>query len=173
MKTIKQKFKATLILIVLLISVTIYGKTENKNNQLFVRVYNLEGKKIKKGKLISVSDTKLQLKRAKGVKSIDIKDIGKIKTKRSAGHNVLMGAAIGATTVSAISIASIDPNDSEFILDATPDTYGEAIVTGVIAGGFLGSAIGALTIPFKNSATFIINGDLSKFKIFKDTIDKR
>ncbi len=160
------------MLIALIINATSYGQTENNNKQMFVRIYNMDGKKINKGRIVFVRDSLLGLKRDSKTFEIKVTDIGFMKTKRSAGHNLLMGVAIGATTFSAISVASIDPNDSDFIFDETPDTFGDAMIGGVVLGGIAGGVIEAITIPFKNSKTFLINRDVHKWKAVQQMVIK-
>ncbi len=172
MKTLKAQLKTLMLLIVLTLFTNAYAQNRDFSKGMFVRVYNLEGKKISKGKLIFVSDTLLILKHNSKFNNLNPMDIGYIKTKRSGGHNVLIGAAIGATTVSVISIASIDPDDGYFIWDATPDNVGEALAVGVVGGGTTGAAIGGITIFFKNSKTFIINGEESNWKTFQQMTNK-
>ena len=69
---------------------------------IFVRVFNLNGKKINTGRVLATTDTSLQLKtESRDTVNLSINSIGTIKTKRSAGHNVLMGsvAAAGAFAI--------------------------------------------------------------------------
>lgn len=129
---------------------------------MFVRIYNLEGKKTDKGKVIAVTDSTLQLKRTKGIESINFNDIGMIKTKRSAGNNILMGSAIGATSMAIIGAASADESSWIFSYSA-----GEGAAAGAFLGGTAGAAVGGITILFKNSKTFTINGELQKWKEFQ------
>ncbi|MFC4723393.1 hypothetical protein ACFO5O_13745 [Geojedonia litorea] len=171
MKTIKKRLKTILLLITLMISATYHGQTETKNKRSFVRVYNLEGNKINKGNVLAVNDTLLLLQKGKRSVKIAASDIGFIKTKRSAGHNVLMGAAIGVTAVSIISVASINPDDG-FIFNPTPDNFGEAMIAGIVGGGILGSTVGVLTIPFKKTETIVINGDDQQWKVFQEIMNK-
>ena len=166
MKTLKKQISTIMLLIGITFITNGHAQKPTIETGMFVRVYNLEGKKISKGKLIEVSDTLLIIKSNGKFNNLDSKQIGYIKTKRSAGHNALMGAAIGATVTSIISVASINPDDG-FIIDSTPNSFGEAMVVGVVGGGIVGSAIGAITIPLKNTNKFIINGDESNWKAFK------
>jgi hypothetical protein len=130
----------------------------------FVRVYNLAGEKINKGHVIRVTDTSLQL----NGKSVDIpvRNIGFIKTKRSAGHNVLVGSLIGATTLAVFGAIAGDP-DPEYYDEL--NKVGYAIV-GAVFGLAAGAAIGGLTALAKNPDTYLINGDISKWKAFQSMI---
>jgi len=77
----------------LILSINVCAQNEFENTNIFVRVYDLEGKKIGKGKILSISETSLQLYR-KG--EFIVNGIGSIKTKHSGGNNRLIGAASGA-----------------------------------------------------------------------------
>lgn len=169
MKTIKTQLKYMLFFIILLGSVIASAQDKNSNKMLFVRIYDFEAKKINKGKLFAVNDTLLLLKKGQKLVEVNVRDIGFIKTKRSAGNNVLTGAMIGAGTSSVIGVASINPDDG-FIIDTTPNSVGDALAVGVIFGGFTGATIGGITILFKNSKTFLINGDKLKLREFKESV---
>jgi len=51
-------------------------------------------------------------------------------------------------------------------------TAGEGVVLGVILGAPAGAAIGGITALFKNSSTYIIDGDLVKWKAFSEIVLK-
>jgi hypothetical protein len=151
--------------IALLLSITISAQEGAEKANVFVRVYDLKGEKISKGKILSISDTLLQLKGGKGSVKIVANSIGLIKTKRSEGNNVLIGAATGATALAILGAATADPNDWLFGY-----TAGEGAALGVFLGAPIGAAIGGVTILFKKSKSYIINGDELKLKEFKETI---
>lgn len=168
MKTIKKQIKPVMLLLVLVLSTNIYAQKETVEKGMFVRVFNLDGKKINKGHVAFVVDTLLGLKKNGNDVEINVKEIGIIKTRRSAGHNILVGSAIGTTTGAILGVASADPDAWIFGYTAAEGATGFGL-----AGALGGAAIGGISIAFKNSKTIIINGDLAKFKIFKDTLVKR
>ncbi|HYK44212.1 MAG TPA: hypothetical protein VEV83_03530 [Parafilimonas sp.] len=129
---------------------------------IFIRVYDLKGHTIARGHVLSATDTSVQLIREPT--NILVRDIGSIRTKHSVGHNLLIGSAIGSSTMAIIGVASANPD--EFL----GYTAGEGALGGFIVGVPIGAAIGALTIAFKNSKHYVINGDLQKWKAFKSTI---
>lgn len=130
---------------------------------IFVRVYNLTGKKINKGHVLAATDTSLQLRtKGGGVVNLSISSIGTIKTKRSAGHNLLIGSLAGAGVVGILGAATADPN--AWILGYTA---GEGAVAGAFLGLPIGAAAGGITVLFKNPKTFIINGETDKWKAFQ------
>lgn len=153
--------------IALILSIGISAQEGTEKTNVFVRVYNLEGKKIGKGKILSISDTSLQLFRKVESVKFPVSSIGSIKTKHSAGHNVLVGALAGATTMAILGAASADPDAWLFGY-----TAGEGAALGALLGGTTGAAIGGITILFKKPKSYEINGDKEKWKAFKELIIK-
>ncbi|MEL0457528.1 hypothetical protein WJN01_14910 [Flavobacteriaceae bacterium SZ-1-7] len=166
MKTLRLITASFLLAISLLLSNCLYGQVESKS--VFIRVYNLEGKKISKGKIVSLNDSILRLTLAGVKKSVNFKDIGYIKTKRSGGHNVGMGILIGGT-VGAIAGATLFEPDP-------PGTWirytrGDNAGIGAILGSMSGAAIGGVTALTKKSKTFIINGNSQNWNAFQEAFN--
>ena len=157
--------KNLIFAITLILSINVYAQNEFENTNIFVRVYDLDGKKIGKGKILSISETSLQLYRKGESVKVKVNGIGSIKTKHSAGNNVLVGAATGATTMAILGAATAEPD--AWILGYTA---GEGAAIGAFLGGTVGAAIGGITILFKNSKSYEINGDIEKWKAFKEMI---
>ncbi len=155
--------KNLILVITLILSINVCAQNGLENTNVFVRVYDLQGKKISKGKILSISETSLQLNRKGESMNIPVESIGSIKTKRSAGNNVLFGAATGATTMAILGAATADPDAWIFGY-----TAGEGAATGALLGGTAGAAIGGITILFKNSKSYEINGDKVKLKAFTE-----
>lgn len=166
MKTIKEQIKTILLLLVLALSTNSYAQNEIKKSGMFVRIYNLDGKKFNKGYVVSVGDTVLGLKRKGKYTEINVREMGSIKTKRSGGHNVLIGAVAGATTGVILGISTADP-DSFLGYSASEGASGFGL-----AGALGGAAIGGISIAFKNSETFVINGDLESWSLFQKRMQK-
>lgn len=153
-----------MIVLLLLISVncSIHAQTES----VFVRVYDLSGKKIHNGHVLAVTDTTLQLKGGAKPITIPVSHIGSIKTKRSGGNNFLVGSLAGATAMAIFGIAS--GNDGAFFYSKDQGAWAGAVV-----GLPLGAAIGGLTVPLKKSKVFLVDGDLIKWKTFQRMITGR
>ncbi|WP_445958070.1 hypothetical protein [Yeosuana sp.] len=166
MKTLKKQIKSIVLLIVLIFSINMSAQNELKN-KVYFRVYNLDGMKINKGHIVFLSDSIINLQSNNKNYEINVRDIGFIKTKRSAGNNVLIGSASGAVLGAVLGASSADPND--WIL---PYTSGEGAVIFGVLGGLGGGAIGGITTLFKNSKTYIINGDPLKWKGFSEMMSK-
>jgi len=124
--------------------------------EIFVRVYDLQGTKFAKGKIYSITDSLLYLKRKKEPVKIPVKTIGFIRTKRSRAKNMLVGAAIGIPIMTAVVVA----NDNPYL----------PYPVGTFFGATLGTVIGAITIPFKRPKTYVINGNKLKWAEFEKRI---
>jgi hypothetical protein len=157
--------KNLIFMITFILSINVCAQNEFEITNVFVRVYDMQGKKIGKGKIISISETSFQLYRKGESVKVLISGIGSIKTKHSAGNNVLVGSAIGATTMAMLGAATAEPGALIYGYSA-----GEGAAAGVLLGGTAGAAIGGITILFKNSKSYEINGDIEKWKAFKKMI---
>ncbi len=151
--------KYFLFAVTLLLCLNISAQELPKKSKTFVRVYNNEGEKIAKGKILNITDDALILK--KGSKSITISssNISYLKTKRTNNHNVLMGGLAGVGYgLFGLTQSSVD----EF------RTIGFVLLTPIFTA--IGSGIGYLTTIFKKSKHYSIQGDPIKWKGFKETM---
>lgn len=137
-------------------------------NKLFVRVYDLKGHKIEKGYVLEANDTILRLAKDNISFDIPVKTIGTVKTKRSVGHNILVGSLIGTAIVGSLGAASAEP-DAEIM----GYSAGEGFILGTIVGAPSGALIGLFSAALKNSKEFTIKGDLEKWKIFQNYLSER
>lgn len=135
--------------------------TVSAQKSMFVRVYDLSGNKIHKGKVVSATETSLQLKGVKEDIIIPVSGIGKIKTKRSAGNNILYGSIAGGLALGIIMASTADPD--ALFLDYSA---GQGFFGGLLLGAAPGGALGGITALFKKPLTFNINGDPDKWKVF-------
>ncbi|MGZ5253781.1 MAG: hypothetical protein ACXWV4_05410, partial [Flavitalea sp.] len=151
-----------LIPFLILISFSIYANAQIKK---FVRIYDSDGKKINKGLVVGTNDSSLQLLKNKDTLNLPISSFSSIKTKRSAGNNVLIGTFIGAGTFSVLGAASAD-EDAFFAYSA-----GNGAAAGALLGAPFGAAIGGITALFKKSRKFTINGNPDQWKAFQSYFD--
>jgi len=181
MKTIKKQFKTGVIMLVLAFGLNLVAQTE-RDKQVFIRVYNLEGKKINKGHFQYINDSLLGLRRNKKAVQINVKDIGKIKTKRSAGHNVFLGSVIGGGTLALVGVASTESERQvsydmgywgTFNYTTNRATAGENLAAGLVLGGVAGAAVGGITAIFKNPMTYIIDGKIENLRVCANDISKK
>lgn len=153
--------KNVIITFILISSLQCLAQEKPVRANIFLRVFDLKGTKIDAGKLSFISDSIVQIIRNKKVIAIPMKDIGFIKTKRSGGHNVIVGAGIGAGIFGIAGAASAEPNKS-----IVGYTAAEGAFIGTIFGGISGAVIGGASSMFKNPKRFEINGDPEKWKVF-------
>jgi hypothetical protein len=145
------------------VSDTFNGKVEGKD--IFVRIYNLEGKKIQKGRIKSVSKTSIELQELPSGNFISIpyNEIGKIKTKRSGGNSIAKGAVIGGASGALIGFSQGDGVFGVF-------TAIDYAIVGLVTGSVMGATVGGITTIFKKSELYIIDGNEIKFKDFKEKL---
>lgn len=163
MKLIRNKLKGALLLFVIFTSLSMYCQNQTKENKMFVRVFDFEGKKMAKGYIIAANDSALELSRSNESKTISLKNINYIKTKRSAGSNVLMGSIIGAGTLGILGAATADPDAWIFGYTAAEGALGFGLL-GAVGGG----AIGGITSVFKKTKTISIEGNNEKWRRFRE-----
>ena len=155
--------KYVFLTIVLFVCVNMNAQIESKHKDVFIRVYNLDGKKIAKGKILIITEKSIILMRRGERIEVVLDDIGKIRTKHSFGNNILTGAAIGGASFALLGVASAS-DSSSYLSHSAP----QGALIGTILGGFFGSIVGTLTGLFKNSKVYKINGDATKLESFKN-----
>lgn len=158
--------KYAIVIIAIFLSYNLSAQNEVYNN-IFVRIYNLEGKKINKGKLKSVSTTSMELYLKGETVTVPLNKIGKIKTKRSAGNNIGKGALIGGGSFALLGLLSGDDDKGFLSFSAT-----DKALFGLISGGTLGAIVGGITALFKKSELYIIDGNEMKLENFKERMNK-
>ncbi|MFI1742965.1 hypothetical protein [Thalassobellus sediminis] len=167
MKTITKQLLAITLCFTLIFSMNLFAQKEAKRHDAFFRIYSADGKKIAIGHIKFINDSILGLKNGDKLIKLGIDDIGYLKTKHSAGHNVLVGAVPGASLGVIMGVSTADPDALVF---SYTKGEGAAFFGGIGALG--GAVIGGLTSLFKKTETYIINGDINKWKVFKEMIEK-
>ncbi|WP_296699533.1 hypothetical protein [Algoriphagus sp.] len=127
----------------------------------FIRVYNSDGIKIGKGKISSLTESDLILGSEQKSKSIPVKNISIIKTKRSKGHlplifggtGFLIGAGIGA-----------DAASNDLLYNSYYDFRGSSIILFGLLTGVGSSALGLIISASKKYEVYEIDGELNKLK---------
>ncbi|MEJ2114390.1 MAG: hypothetical protein P8X62_12160, partial [Flavobacteriaceae bacterium] len=126
--------------------INISAQDDKSSKSVFVRVYELNGKKTEKGHISFINDTLLVLNKKNKVAKLSVSKIGKIKTKRSTGHNVLVGSAIGGTTLAAVGALTANEETKTKTIDGgwlfgqyqyevtTGHSSGEGAIYGGLAG---------------------------------------
>jgi hypothetical protein len=153
--------KPLLLAIFMLLSFQFCAQEKAYKDLPFVRVFDLEGKKIQKGRVWKVTDTSLVLISKKERKEIPAKQIGTIKTKRSTGSYVLIGAMVGGAAMAIAGVTTAEPDSWWGYTEA------EGAAGGAILGAAGGSILGWIVSLFKNSTTYQIDGSTQKLQQFK------
>jgi len=149
--------KYLLFTIALFLCVNITAQELPKKSKIFVRVYNNEGQKIAKGKILNITDDTLILKKGSGSITVSSNEIMYIKTKRTNGHNMLIGGIAGG----GYALYGASKSGDWGVVAAV-------ILTPIFAT--IGSGIGYITTLFKNSQHYSIQGDPIKWQGFKETM---
>ena len=132
----------------------------------FIRVFNSEGKKIAKGRIFFATDSTVVLFSKNDTTELNVSEIYAIRTKRSAGHNILVGASIGAVVVAIPTAVTANPDD--WFLGYTA---GEGILIGTLMGAPAGAIVGGISTLFKKSAYLIIDGDYAQWSKFINALN--
>jgi len=165
--------KKLIILIAILLLITAVVQAQKRT---FLRLYSLAGFKFQKGYLAGTTDSSLSIYKGGDTIEVPVVNIGYIKTKRSVGHSMWVGAlAVGVPSI-VYGAASGEPkvNDNTLgglIHDATVFTPAEGAVTGAFLGGIIGAATGAIISAIGKSTTFKINGSLDEWRLQKRMVD--
>jgi hypothetical protein len=144
--------KLMYLTLVLVIGFNVTANSQIKSNS-FIRVFDLNGKKIAKGKIVSTDASSLTLRQRNSEKVVGYEDIGSIKLKRSTGRDVIIGAGLGAT---AGLIFGLDDDEGSL----TPDA---ALVPGLAV---MGTLLGGIYGLAKQKKRIKIDGDLKRWEAF-------
>lgn len=133
------------------------------NKGSFVRIYDSENSKIYKGRILALSDSTITLEHKKEPITLVYQDIHRIRTKRSAGHNIGVSAAAGGAILGIALL--IDFQEGDWF------SPGFNFFGGAILGGAFGAGLGAFSALFKSPLEYPINGNQSKWLEFKSDMD--
>jgi len=159
------------ILLLVLLSMHSYNSIAQK--KLFIRLFDLQGRKITSGKISTWTDSSITIGvSANHYSEVGVAQIGIIKTKRSIGHNVAVGAILGGG-IFAISGAASGETEPQGSWDFFYITPAEGAALGLLFGASLGAAVGGISGLFKNSQIYLIHGDRSKLKAFESTFTQQ
>ena len=128
--------------------------------KIFVRLYDDNHHKIGKGHLLYGNDSSIEVKQNSKLNNFPVQQVAYIKTRRSAGHSVLIGAAVGIAT--GIILIAASSGASTQNSEGTSASFGEAL--GGVAAPFAGVAAGGIAAAFRKRDTIIINGSAKQWK---------
>lgn len=147
--------KLLLSVLALCFVIGVHAQNEVKKPSSFIRVYDLQGRKIAKGRIVSISDSALKLIHNKKTVTIPPAIIGTLKTKRSGGNTVLMGSAIVAATFAIWGAIESAPSGGY--------SPGLGATGGLIVGGIAGAVVGGIATIGKEVHIYRIHGDTAKW----------
>ncbi|MCZ4318645.1 hypothetical protein O4H26_06560 [Aequorivita viscosa] len=156
--------KYIIFITVLFFSYSVIAQEEVYSNT-FVRIYNLDGKKINKGRIKTISKTSIELYLKEETIEIPLHKIGKIKTRRSGGNNIAKGAIIGGGSLALVGLLSGDDDKGIIYFSASDKS-----MMGLIGGGFIGGMVGGITAIFKKADTYIIDANELNLERFKEAM---
>ncbi|MES2850257.1 MAG: hypothetical protein V4685_14460, partial [Bacteroidota bacterium] len=143
----------------------------------FMRMYDLQGKKFAKGYFAGTTDSTLLISKNDLIIAVAVSKIGFIKTKRTAGHTILVSSVIGAVSVGALGAAtgrakSNGETFNDIILDVFTYTPAQGFVAGFFSGAITGAVVGTVIGLLKKSVMYKIDGKQENWQQQKILIDK-
>ncbi|MFD2892747.1 hypothetical protein ACFS5J_12065 [Flavobacterium chuncheonense] len=152
--------KNLFLIITLLLSLSVFSQEDSWGKYKFnVKVYDLNNKKIGKGTYIYATDSTLVLNNSGDNLVFLLKDIGKLKTKSTAGY-ILEQASKGAIIGSAFGLYGSDFNLLSVL---------EGVGIGIGIGFIVGATIGIIyDISSLNPYYYEINGEQEKWNAFRE-----
>ena len=138
---------------------------------LFIRIFDQQGRKIAKGVLTATTDSSIILLNSKKTHEIPLKDIGVIKTKRSFGHPIVMGAITGSLAgglLGLIASGTDDSSDDSILFEPSDEEYA---LGGVFAGAVIGGGIGTIIAAIRKRKSIVINGDAKEWQQQRKVLD--
>lgn len=153
--------KALILALSIFMAFNVVAQNQKSLYDTFIRVYDLNGKKIAKGKPTQITHNTLYLVRGNKGTGVNYKNIGTIKTKRSRGHGILVSTLIGVSSGAVVGAIVTEPGKL-----LSPGSKGEGALAAAIIGAPVGATIGSIGSVFKKEETFIINGELEGWKAF-------
>lgn len=168
--------KKYLFCLALSLSITVLVTAQKK---VFIRIYSIGSIKSVEGFYSGHTDSSIIVTRKNQSDSINYSNIQFIKTKKTTGHHILIGAILGAAAGAITGLVTNkpapppDPNCSFCnVLDyAFYFTPGEAAAAGGLLGGASGVAVGAIIGLTNKRQTININGDFKNWRIISTQLD--
>ncbi len=154
--------KTIWILITLMLALPVLDDLNAENKVLIVKVYNMDGVQLAKGKIDSVTQTDLYIKARSSKYVFGMDEVGIITTIRPAYTHILIGMLAGAV------LLGIPISQSLYIFSP-----GDIAWFGLLSGSVVGGSVGALTLIPRKPKTYQINGDPVAWGIFKADVQKR
>lgn len=138
----------------------------------FIRIYDQQGQMIAKGDFTATTDTSIVLQAHKTQLEIPIRDIGTIKTKRTFGHAIAIGATIGVVSGALLGLATGQANEDVYGGFGYETSAGNDVAAGALVGLVIGGAVGTIISVAQNRSTIIINGNTADWPLKRKILDQ-
>ena len=152
-----------IILLISFLSITLICSSQK---QLFIRVYDESGHKITSGKSYSFTDSSMLFNEPDGQFEYSYRLIESIKTKRTIGHSVLVGAATTGTALAILGAISACPGCIEGF------TVAEGVAGGFAIGAVAGGTAGAIIAETHKRETILIHKNYESFQKAKQVLSQ-
>lgn len=163
--------KWILFFLLMTIGWELQAQDSSKVSNDFIRIYDLEGKKIGSGFVQSFTDSSMIIKKQEMTFLFLFENIGTIKTQRSAGNNILIGAVFGMVTLGVLGWVAGEkagpPIKTDLGTFTQEDTRPRNAVLGALAGAVIGGLGGAVSLINRKSQEFEIGGEIEGWNAFK------
>jgi hypothetical protein len=137
---------------------------KQEKDGIFVRVYNLNGKKVAKGYIQSVDRESVTVVLRGKSTELPVAEIGKLRLKRSYGNAIVRGTYTGLGIGAVLGVAYAAADDS-FSSDL-------GLVALPAGGAFYGGVIGAIIGIFRKPVEVEINGQSEKLQNFYSVLGR-
>jgi len=158
LKHVLMNTRAITLLILLLCSFTLQLQAKTK----FVRVFNLNGHLIARGDLIATTDTSVIIQEHKKQVEIPVTQIGFIKTARTFGGPIAIGAGVGffiGTVVGAAAGGGGGGNSNSDVFYEFDESV--SIAAGMALGTAGGAVVGTIISAAQKRKRIVVNGNVN------------
>jgi hypothetical protein len=139
----------------------VFAINASAQRSVFLRVFDANGSKIGKGKLVGVTDSSIILTATE----VPYTRIGFIKTKRSIGHTMIVSGAIITGVTALLGVVGNAADSRSATLGSAGGNWdilsfntGDVLAISVLAGIFNGALIGGINALSRKTLVFHING---------------
>ena len=165
---------------VLLLSILFYFNPQiNAQKKIFIRIYQIGSPGAIKGLYAGHTDSTLIIFSKRQQDTISYLNIEQIKTRRSTGHHILIGAIIGSiagTVTGLITHKNLPPSDPNCqfcgIIDYSFNfTQSEDALAGALLGAVAGTATGTVIGLTKKRETLFVAGNFQNWKAIRTRLE--
>ncbi|SDG92316.1 hypothetical protein [Chitinophaga filiformis] len=138
----------------------------------FIRLYDEQGQMIAKGDFTATTDTSIIIQSHKTQLEIPVRQIGTIKTKRTFGHAIAIGATIGVVSGALLGLATGQANEDVYGGFGYETSPGNDVAAGALVGVVVGAAVGTIISVTQNRSTITINGNTADWQMKRKILDQ-